>query len=164
VKAQAISRRPVTVEAQVRSQVQGMLGLWWTKWHCDRFFSQYFGFHLSVSFHWRSIQIICILTLLLSEGQAGEAWEPQNAMFCRISESTGQNTPHTAWQGFIMLFWSVHNLPNLPSWRTPTTLFQGFRQFYVFMLYSSTTTRLLQTPMWPTECIPLAFDNAISRF
>jgi hypothetical protein len=32
---------------------------------------------LSVSFHQSSIPIF-ILTLLLSEGQAGEAWEPSN--------------------------------------------------------------------------------------
>jgi hypothetical protein len=25
--------------------------LWWTKWHWDRFFSEYFGFPLSFSFH-----------------------------------------------------------------------------------------------------------------
>jgi hypothetical protein len=28
-----------------------MWDLWWTKWHWDRFFSEYFGFVLSVSFH-----------------------------------------------------------------------------------------------------------------
>jgi hypothetical protein len=25
--------------------------LWWTKWHWDRFFSESFGFPLSISFH-----------------------------------------------------------------------------------------------------------------
>jgi hypothetical protein len=29
--------------------------LWWTKWHWDRFFSESFGFPLSVSFHCCSI-------------------------------------------------------------------------------------------------------------
>jgi hypothetical protein len=29
--------------------------LWWTKWHWDRFFPEYFGFPLSVSFHRCSI-------------------------------------------------------------------------------------------------------------
>jgi hypothetical protein len=28
-----------------------MWDLWWTKWHWDRFFSEYFGFPLSISFH-----------------------------------------------------------------------------------------------------------------
>jgi hypothetical protein len=32
-----------------------MWNLWWTKWHWDRFFSEYFGFALSVSFHRCSI-------------------------------------------------------------------------------------------------------------
>jgi hypothetical protein len=27
------------------------VGLWWIKWHLDRFFSEYFGFPLSVSFY-----------------------------------------------------------------------------------------------------------------
>jgi hypothetical protein len=30
---------------------QSMRDLWWTKWHWDRFFPEYFGFSLSVSFH-----------------------------------------------------------------------------------------------------------------
>jgi len=106
----AVSRRPagrpVTAEAKVRSQVQGMLGLWWTKWHCDWCLTQHFGLHLSASYHQCSIHIIiiCILTLLLSEGQSGEAWKHQNAMLCRISESTGQNILHTALQALIMFF------------------------------------------------------------
>jgi hypothetical protein len=28
-----------------------MWNLWWKKWHWDRFFLEYFGFPLSVSFH-----------------------------------------------------------------------------------------------------------------
>jgi hypothetical protein len=27
-----------------------MWDLWWTKWHWDRFFPEYFGFPLSISF------------------------------------------------------------------------------------------------------------------
>jgi hypothetical protein len=36
--AQAVSRRPLTLEAQVRSRGQFMWDLWWAKWHWDRFF------------------------------------------------------------------------------------------------------------------------------
>ena len=60
---------------------------WWrTQCHFDRFFSQYFSFPPSVSLH-QCCLIIFILILLLSEGQAGEAWAPSNktALF-RISE------------------------------------------------------------------------------
>jgi hypothetical protein len=32
-----------------------MWDLWWTKWHWARFFPEYFGFPLSVSFHGFSI-------------------------------------------------------------------------------------------------------------
>jgi hypothetical protein len=38
-----VSRRPLTAEARVRSRVKSLWGLWWTKWHWDRFF-----FELSV--------------------------------------------------------------------------------------------------------------------
>jgi hypothetical protein len=34
-----------------------MWDLWWTKWHWDRFFPEYFGFPLSVLFHRCSIKI-----------------------------------------------------------------------------------------------------------
>jgi hypothetical protein len=30
--------------------------MWWTKWHWDRFFPEFFGFPLSISFHRRSIK------------------------------------------------------------------------------------------------------------
>jgi hypothetical protein len=36
--AQAVSRRPPTAEARVRSRGQFMWDFWWTKWHWDRFF------------------------------------------------------------------------------------------------------------------------------
>jgi hypothetical protein len=39
------------------------------------FFSEYFGFRLSVSFHQCSI-LIFIYMLPLPEGQTGETWEP----------------------------------------------------------------------------------------
>jgi hypothetical protein len=32
-----------------------MWDLWWTKWHWDRIFPEYFGFPLSISFYWCSI-------------------------------------------------------------------------------------------------------------
>jgi hypothetical protein len=30
---------------------QSMWDLWWTRWHCNRLFSEFFGFPLSISFH-----------------------------------------------------------------------------------------------------------------
>jgi hypothetical protein len=33
-----------------------MWDLWWTNWYWDRFFSEYFGFPLSISFHLCSIR------------------------------------------------------------------------------------------------------------
>jgi hypothetical protein len=32
---------------------QSIWDLWWKKWHWDRFFSEFFGFTLSISFHRR---------------------------------------------------------------------------------------------------------------
>ena len=48
-----------------------MWDLWWTKWHWQIFFSEYFSFPPSVSFHQYSMLIFILI--LLSEGQAGEA-------------------------------------------------------------------------------------------
>jgi len=45
------------------------------KWGWDKFFSEYFRFLLSVSFHLCSM-LIFIDMLLLREGQTGETWEP----------------------------------------------------------------------------------------
>jgi hypothetical protein len=53
--AQAVSRWPSTAEARVRSRGQSMWDLWRTNWHLDRFFPEYFGFPLSISFHRCSI-------------------------------------------------------------------------------------------------------------
>jgi len=41
---------------------QSIWGLWWIKWHRHRFFSEYFGFPLSVSFHYCSICIHSTIT------------------------------------------------------------------------------------------------------
>jgi hypothetical protein len=46
--AQVVSRRPLTAEARVPRPGQTMRDLWWTKWHWDRFFSEFFGFPLSI--------------------------------------------------------------------------------------------------------------------
>jgi hypothetical protein len=49
--AQAVSRR------SPRGGLGSIPGqsMWWTKWHWDRFFPEYFGFPLSISFHRCSI-------------------------------------------------------------------------------------------------------------
>jgi hypothetical protein len=52
--AQIVSRRSLTAEARVRARVNPCGPLWWTKWHWDRFFSEFVGFPLSVSFRRRS--------------------------------------------------------------------------------------------------------------
>jgi hypothetical protein len=42
-----------------------MWDLWWTKWHWDRFFSEFFNFFLPISFHQGSILIYIILELII---------------------------------------------------------------------------------------------------
>jgi len=37
---------------------QFMWVLWWTEWHCDRFFSKYFGYPLSAQFYQCSVLIL----------------------------------------------------------------------------------------------------------
>jgi hypothetical protein len=67
--AEAVSRRPLTAETRVRSRVS----------RCDKvklgqFFSEHFGFPLSVSFHQCSI-LISSYMLSLPAGQTGKCWE-----------------------------------------------------------------------------------------
>jgi len=57
---------------------KSMWDLWPNKWHCDRFFSEYFGFPKSVSFHQSSILIIFVL--LLPEGLKGGCLEPSKEL------------------------------------------------------------------------------------
>ena len=54
---------------------QFMWGLWSTKWHWDRFFSEYYGFPLPVPFH-QGCTVIIIYMLPLPDVQLGEAWYP----------------------------------------------------------------------------------------
>ena len=63
------ARRPVSIPGQL------MWDLSWTKWHYERFFSQYFSAFLSVSFHHCSI-FIFVFALFFSEGRRGEAEKP----------------------------------------------------------------------------------------
>ena len=70
--AQAVSCRPPTAEARVRSRGQSIWDLWWAKWHWDRFFSEYFGFPLSLLFHRCSItkkKLIIFITELDNKPQ-----------------------------------------------------------------------------------------------
>ena len=51
-----LTRLPANLSPR-RAEFDSRRDSWWTKWHWDRFFSQYFGFPLSVSFHHSSINI-----------------------------------------------------------------------------------------------------------
>jgi hypothetical protein len=52
--AQVVSRRPHHRGSPGSRPGQSMWDLWLTKWHWERFFSEFFGFPLSISFHRRS--------------------------------------------------------------------------------------------------------------
>jgi len=68
-----------------------MQDMWWTKWHCTRFFFEIFDFLLSVSFRHCAV-LVFILTLALS-GQVGETSELSNtAVRLEISESCGEGS------------------------------------------------------------------------
>jgi hypothetical protein len=48
-----MDQRGKTPDRQKKKKIPGqsMWGLWWKKWHWDRFFPEYFGFLFSISFH-----------------------------------------------------------------------------------------------------------------
>jgi hypothetical protein len=90
--AEAVSRRPLTVEASVWSRTSSC-EIWGRQSGIGKgFFFEYFGFPQM---------------LLLSEGQADEAWEPLNkAVLFRTSESIGQ-------EGTFKLFLQIFKLPSV---------------------------------------------------
>ena len=55
---EAVSGRPLITDTQVHFQDSPRLNLWCTKWQWNRFSSQYFCFHLSVSFSQHSMLIL----------------------------------------------------------------------------------------------------------
>jgi hypothetical protein len=57
---------------------QSMWDLWRTKWHCDRFFSEYFGFPHS---SFRQSTILIIFVLLLPDGLNGGSLEPSKELY-----------------------------------------------------------------------------------
>jgi hypothetical protein len=61
--------------AWVRSQVISC-HLWWSRWHWDRFFSQYFCFPLSVTFY--QCCIIIVYTFLLPEERSLGTYQKSN--------------------------------------------------------------------------------------
>jgi hypothetical protein len=85
--AEPVSYRLAIAEAGVRSRVCVRSVV--EKWYSYRFFSEYFGFSLSVSFHRCSILILIVTGLhLLSEGQLSEDWEPSRLFGSSRQEST----------------------------------------------------------------------------
>jgi hypothetical protein len=81
------------------------------EWHCDRVFSQYFSFPLSVSFSQCSISIF-IYMLLLPEGQTGEAWEPPKQQF-----AFGNRVALASKVGLLSPF--APNLLRVALWQSP---------------------------------------------
>jgi hypothetical protein len=75
-----------------------MWDLWWTKWHWDRFFSEYFSFSLSISFHqcsikWKSRKTsssssssqVCTISLQGCGASVASATRPFNKKMCFVS-------------------------------------------------------------------------------
>ena len=63
------SRRPFYREVPVSISGHSMWDLWWTKWHWDRFFSEYLVFPLSVSCHQSSLFVTLKLTIGRTSGR-----------------------------------------------------------------------------------------------
>jgi DNA relaxase NicK len=49
-----------------------MWDLWWTKWHCDRFFSESFVFPLSISFHSIFTHTSSLIALMMEAASTSE--------------------------------------------------------------------------------------------
>jgi hypothetical protein len=112
--AHAVSRRPLTADATGWIPGQFMWDLCWTKWHWDRYFSEYVNFSLSVSFH-QCLILTFIYILLLPEGQIGEGWEPsKNKPLSKKSTLVLTNKPVKSRGPLIFLIKILHTFLSLP--------------------------------------------------
>jgi hypothetical protein len=84
VIAQGVIRRFLNRGGPGSRPERSLWDLWWTKWHWDRFFSESFGFPLSVSFH------RCSMFTHVSSG--GWTKGPLAAQFSRDIVSPHRNT------------------------------------------------------------------------
>jgi hypothetical protein len=62
---------------------QSIWDLWRTEWHCDRFFSEYFRFPQSVSFHHSSILIIFVNGWSLEPSKELNSLENRDAFYIK---------------------------------------------------------------------------------
>jgi hypothetical protein len=78
-----------------------MWDLWWTKWHWDRFFPEYFGFPLSISFHRCSLTrkrttiIIIIIIIIFIIGLHSKPQDCGASVASAAGPFTTKKTPHT---------------------------------------------------------------------
>jgi hypothetical protein len=84
---------PTIAEARVRARINPC-GMWWRKWHWDRFISQFFGCPLSTSFHSGS-SCSCIIWGMNNRPVAGRSSETSSHPIVLIKWTT-QN-PKLCW-------------------------------------------------------------------
>jgi len=83
--------------------------LWWTEWHWDNFFFEYFLSSLLVWYHQFSILIFMYMYMLvLPEGQTAEAWEPSKPQ-CSLGNRGALD------RKVLSLFFSIEGLSRLKN-------------------------------------------------
>jgi hypothetical protein len=88
--AQAVSRRPLTAEALVRSLSIPCGFCIGQSGNGIGFLFENFGFYLSVSLH-NFPTFICFVILLFSNGRASEAWVPESSAFSGRGDTLDRN-------------------------------------------------------------------------
>jgi hypothetical protein len=84
--------------------------LWWTKWHWDRFFPQYFGFPLSVSIHWCAMtqkKLITFITSLHNKSQGCSASVASAAGSFTTQKNLNKSRPVHEQLGGEKLHWKL---------------------------------------------------------
>ena len=122
--AEAVNPRPITTGATGLVPGQSMWGAWWTKWHCDRFFSQYFRFPLSVLFHQCSIFVNlaptfydCMQYLTSSFNIYAAEW-PGRCLLCDTQKGAFKTPPF-----WVFLFFPPEDVPYFRGQRQRTRRF-----------------------------------------
>jgi hypothetical protein len=108
---------------------QSMWDLWWTKWQCARFFPEYFGFPLSISFHRCYITrknektlIIFIIGLHNKPEVCGASVAPAAGPFTKKKSGRGMTLATYLHVGpTLKMSGSIPPVLHIPSWRVQGT-------------------------------------------
>jgi hypothetical protein len=169
-----MARRLLSAETQVWSHAS-LCEICCGKWHFDRFFSQYFGFPLSVLFHQWSV-IVCIYKLFLRKEETEAVLKcSKGSVLFEIGGIGQKNTPFFTWPSServsVRLWPLCHRVyPCASGWPSDRQTRSRFHMVYLgrrasaVLHYSFEATVLMATYLHNTWSSASLFPFVITEF